>query len=64
LVLGLLHAGFLLVFLPAPAALGNGFGPSLVHDGLTSAVVGLLRGDEVDTRAEMLGVVPAEVPGA
>jgi 3-mercaptopyruvate sulfurtransferase SseA len=50
LVLGFLHAGFLLVFLPAPAALGEGFGPSVLHDGLPLAVVGLLRGDEVDAR--------------
>ena len=63
LVLGFLHAGFLLVFLPAPAALGEGFSPSLLHDGLPLAVVGLLRGDEVDARVVMLGVVPVEVPG-
>jgi hypothetical protein len=29
LVLGFLHAGFLLVFLPAPPALGEGFVPSV-----------------------------------
>ena len=52
-----------MVFLPAPAALGEGFGPSLLHDGLTEAVVGLLRGDEVDARVVMLGVIPVEVPG-
>ena len=33
LVLGFLHAGFLLVLLPAPAALGQGFAPLLPHDG-------------------------------
>jgi len=52
-----------LVLLPAPAALGEGFGPPLLHDGLTQAVVGLLRGDEVDGRVVMLGVIPVEVPG-
>jgi len=63
LVLGFLDAGFLLVFLPAPAALGEGFGPSILHDGLPLAVVVLLRGAEVDARVEMLGVVPVKVPG-
>ena len=29
LVLGFLHAGFLLIFLPAPPALGEGFVPSV-----------------------------------
>ena len=36
---------FLLVYLPEPAALGEGFGPSLLHDGLSQDLVGLLWGN-------------------
>jgi hypothetical protein len=32
------------------------------HDGLPLAVVGFLRGDEVDARVAVLGVMPVEVP--
>jgi hypothetical protein len=63
LVLDFFHAGFLFVFLPAPAALGEGFNPALLHDGLPFAFVVLLRGDEVDALLVMLDVVPVEVPG-
>jgi hypothetical protein len=60
LILGFLQAGFLLVFLPAPAALGEGFGPSLLHDGHPLSIVGLPRSDDVDARVVMIGEVPGE----
>ena len=63
LFLGFLHAGFPLVFLPAPAALGEGFGPSLLHDGPSLPLVGLLWGDEINARVVVLGIVPGELPG-
>lgn len=62
LVIGVFHAGFQLLFFPAAATQVNGLSPSLLHNSLALAVVGLLRGDEVDARVIMLGVVAVEVP--
>jgi len=62
LVVGFSCAGFLLlVFYPAPAALGEFLGASLLDDDLPQAVMGLLRGDVVDARMVMLGVIPGKV---
>jgi hypothetical protein len=45
-----LWAGFLFfVFLPAPAALGKFFYASLLDDVGPQAIMGLLRGDVVDS---------------
>ena len=55
-------AGFLLlVFFPAPAALGKFLYASLLDDAWPLAVMGLLRGDVVDARMVMLGVIPGKV---
>ena len=55
-------AGFqLLVFVPAPAALGKFLDASLLDDAWPQAVMGLLRGDVVDTGMVMLGVIPGKV---
>ena len=57
-----LLVGFLLlIFHPAPAALGKFVGASLLDDGLPLAVMGLLRGDVIDARMVMLGVIPGKV---
>jgi hypothetical protein len=62
MVIGFLCAGFLLlIFFPAPAALGKFLGASLIDDDLPPAVMGLLRGDVVDARMVMLGVIPGKV---
>jgi len=54
-----LLAGFLiLVFFPAPAALGKFLDASLHDDARSQAVMGLLRGDVVDARMVMLSVIP------
>jgi len=46
---GFLWAGFLLlIFFPAPAALGKFFGSPLLDEVGPLAVMGLLRGDVVD----------------
>jgi hypothetical protein len=58
-----LFAGFLfLVFCSAPAALSKFLAVSLIDDFLPQALVGLLRGDVVDARMVVLGVVPGKVP--
>src|ERR1039457_7705047 len=55
-------AGFLhLIFFPAPAALGKFLDASLLDDARPQAVMGLLRGDVVDARMVMLGVIPGKV---
>ena len=51
----------LFVFFPAPAALGKFFYTSLFDDAWPQAVMGLLRGDVVDTGMVVLGVVPGKV---
>ena len=62
MVVGFLCAGFLLlIFFPAAAALGKFFGVTLIDDDLPLAVMGLLRGDVVDARMVMLGVIPGKV---
>ena len=59
---GFLWAGFLLlIFFPAPVALGKFFSSSLLDDVGPLAVMGLLRGDVVDARMVMLGVIPGKV---
>ena len=56
-------AGFLLlVFDTAPAALSQFPALSLGDDLRSQALMGLLRGDVVDARMVMLGVVPGKVP--
>jgi hypothetical protein len=56
------RAGFLLlVFFPAPAALGQFLYASLFDDAWPQAVMGLLRGDVVDAGMVMLGVIPGKV---
>jgi len=52
--------GFL-IFHPAPAALSEFLGASLLDDDLPLAVMGLLRGDVVDARMVMLRVIPGKV---
>ena len=62
MVVGFSCAGFLLlVFFPAPAALGKIFDASFLDDAWPQAVMGLLRGDVVDARMVMLGVIPGKV---
>ena len=62
MVVGFSWAGFLLlVFFPAPAALGKFLDASLLDDAWPQAVMGLLRGDVVDARMVMLGVIPGKV---
>ncbi len=52
---------FILVFFPAPAALGKFFGASLFDNDRPQAVMGLLRGDGVDAGMVVLGVIPGKV---